>query len=225
MGDKDGRDVDVQIAEEIAREAIEYLRALLAAGKGTDEKPRDVALYEVTETLKFVGRTTVRLRDRFPAGMMPGMALRSLALELFDLNGGGGGGPITSRDAERSRANTPDRTGIKRGRRPPVPTKTRNLRAEVVACVELICRDGLSVQDARMEAAKALMGHPILFDVKGDVRRAIRRWRSDTMADAGAFDHYKGFLIVAEREVVARGGTSAEFRSLALHRLKNLERP
>jgi hypothetical protein len=53
---------------------------------------------------------------------------------------------ITSRDAERSRASTPDRTGMKRGRRPPLPTKTQNLRAEVVASLELLCRDGLSVQ-------------------------------------------------------------------------------
>jgi hypothetical protein len=218
-------DPDILLTQEIALDAIELVRRMLVADRCIDENARAAALNAVVMALEFVRRTTNRLRGLpgFPVEM-PGIALERLGLELEDLDMGTVG-PILSQDNEQRRSSTRDKTGARRGRRPPQTTKILMLRAEVAMWVQLLYQLRPTLEAAAAEAASILKNHPILARVKNDHATAILRWRTAVQEGGAGAAHYESSLSEATRMFRTLGQPAAVLIKIVHDRLRKLDKP
>jgi hypothetical protein len=222
-------DPDIQLAQEIALDAIELVRTIFVADRRIDENARVAALAEVGAALEFARRTANRLQGLpgVPTGR-PGSALERLGWALDDLEKGIVG-PMVSPAAKPRRGSAPDKTGTIRGKRPPQPTKVQMLQAEVAATMQLLMLGGRLRVDAAKEAAGKLKGHPILAGIKGAPWRTIAGWRDAISAGSvspTAIQYYNSFLTEADRLTEAMSVNRKEaLIKIAHDKLQHLEPP
>jgi hypothetical protein len=151
----------------------------------------------------------------------PGAALERLGLALGDL----AKGKIAKMFIPMPRtADKLDKTGKKRGKRPPVAAKVQQIRDEVAGAIQLLHEGGNTLDAAAKTAAHELRNHPILADVKGQHWRTIRKWR-EIQPGGGVATHYTAFLKMAREIVKAKGGTAADLTTIAIGQLRRLPKP